>query len=111
MSVRKREITTEIARRHEVTQAAVALIVNDFLDALIAEVSAKGRIELRGLGVFEVQERAARRRHNPRTKEKLVVPAHRVVKFSTGRRFHAAVNGVVESESPAEGPGGDEAAA
>jgi hypothetical protein len=42
-------------------------------------------LEFREFGVFEVRERAARRAQNPRTLEKVYVPAKRVVKFKVGR--------------------------
>jgi integration host factor subunit beta len=42
------------------------------------------RIELRNFGVFEVQERKARKARNPRTGERVTVPKKRVVSFKPG---------------------------
>ena len=41
--------------------------------------------------MFEVKERAARRAQNPRTLEKVSVPAKRVVKFKVGRMMRERV--------------------
>ena len=41
--------------------------------------------------MFEVRERAARIAQNPRTLDKVTVPAKRVVKFKVGRRMRLEV--------------------
>ena len=66
-------------------------ILQRFLDEIIDELSVGNRLELREFGVFEVRERAARRAQNPRTLEKVSVPAKRVVKFKVGRLMRERV--------------------
>ncbi|MDF1800425.1 MAG: HU family DNA-binding protein [Planctomycetota bacterium] len=51
------------------------------------ELAADRRSEFREFGVFEVRERAARIAQNPRTLDKVQVPAKRVAKFKVGRRM------------------------
>jgi nucleoid DNA-binding protein len=48
-------------------------------------------LEFREFGVFEIKERAARKAQNPRTLEKVDVPAKRVVKFKVGRMMKERV--------------------
>ena len=62
-----------------------------FLDDMIQELAQGRRIEFREFGVFEVRERAARMAQNPRTLEKVSVPAKRVVKFKPGRMMRERV--------------------
>jgi hypothetical protein len=51
------------------------------------------RVEFRDFGVFEVKVRRARSAHNPRTLEKVMVPARRTVKFKPGRLMKERVDG------------------
>ena len=57
--------------------------------------------------MFEVKERAARRAQNPRTLEKVHVPAKRVVKFKVGRLMRERVcddDGPPPEAEPTSGP-------
>ena len=58
-------------------------------DALIRYVSEScqqnDRCAIPGLGTFHVTQRAAREGTNPRTKEKLTIPASTNVKFKAGK--------------------------
>jgi nucleoid DNA-binding protein len=61
-------------------QEAVQWVLDDIVDTLVRE----GRIELRNFGVFEVRRRKARWARNPRTGDKVPVPARFVVVFKPG---------------------------
>ena len=85
-------------------------ILQRFLDEIITELTEGNRLEFREFGVFEVRQRAARQAQNPRTLEKVVVPAKRVVKFKVGRLMRERVCGDEETplqpepEAPPSGP-------
>jgi integration host factor subunit beta len=66
-------------------------VIQEFLDKITEELARGNRLEFREFGVFEVKNRAARRAQNPRTLEKVQVPAKRVVKFKVGRRMREQV--------------------
>jgi DNA-binding protein HU-beta/integration host factor subunit beta len=51
----------------------------------------EGRIELRNFGVFEVKKGKPRQARNPRTGEKVKVPARLVVTFKPGREMEERV--------------------
>jgi len=53
------------------------------------------RLELRDFGIFEPKIRAAREAQNPKTLEKLHVPAKRTVKFKAGRLMKEKLNGQI----------------
>ena len=55
-----------------------------------------GRIELRNFGVFEVKQRKPRKARNPRTGEKVKVPAKLVVTFKPGREMEERVGPLQE---------------
>ena len=54
-------------------------------DSIIDAVAEEGRLELRNFGIFEVKTRAAREGRNPKTEEKVFVPAKCVVVFKAGK--------------------------
>ena len=63
-----------------------------FLDEIVSELGQGNRLEFREFGVFEIKQRAARKAQNPRTLQKVHVPAKRVVKFKVGRSMKEAVD-------------------
>ncbi len=87
----KKELVNRIAERTGQTKVVVKEVVQQFLDEIIGELARGNRLEFREFGVFEVKERAARRAQNPRTLEKVDVPAKRVVKFKVGRLMREQV--------------------
>ena len=101
----KKELVNRIADRTGQTKVVVKEIIQQFLDEIIGELSIGNRLEFREFGVFEVKERAARRAQNPRTLEKVSVPAKRVVKFKVGRLMRERVcEGDAEVPPPVEEP-------
>ncbi len=87
----KKELVNRIADSTGQTKVVVKDVIQRFLDEIIEELSLGNRLEFREFGVFEVKERAARRAQNPRTLEKVSVPAKRVVKFKVGRLMRERV--------------------
>jgi len=66
-------------------RVAVKSIIQAFLDEITRELSENNRLEFRDFGVFETRTRAARVAQNPKTLERVEVPAKRTVKFKMGR--------------------------
>jgi len=97
----KKELVNRIAEELGEKKVLVKDVIQHFLDAVIDELAAGRRLEFREFGVFEVRERAARVAQNPRTLDKVQVPAKRVVKFKVGRRMRQLVcEGTIEPEFP-----------
>ena len=92
-TITKKELVNRIADRTGVTKVVAKEIIQSFLNAIIDELAAGNRLEFREFGVFESRERAARRAQNPRTLEKVDVPAKRIVKFKVGRLMRKKVSG------------------
>ena len=103
-TITKKELVNRIADRTANTKVVAKDIIQSFLDSIIEELAAGNRLEFREFGVFETKERAARRAQNPRTLEKVSVPAKRIVKFKVGRMMRERVSGeggpVVETPAP-----------
>lgn len=92
-TVTKKELVNRIADRTGVTKVVAKEIIQSFLNAIIEELAEGNRLEFREFGVFESRDRAARRAQNPRTLEKVEVPAKRIVKFKVGRLMRKKVSG------------------
>jgi integration host factor subunit beta len=90
-TITKKDLIDRIVTRTGRKRADVKEVVQAFLDSVITELSEGNRLELRDFGVFETRERAARVAQNPRTLERVPVPARNTVKFKVGRLMKMAV--------------------
>jgi len=91
-TITKKELIDRITENTQVKRLLVKATIQNFLDELISELGKGNRLEFRDFGVFEVKERAARTAQNPKTLEKIQVPAKRTVKFKMGRIMKKKVN-------------------
>jgi nucleoid DNA-binding protein len=107
--VTKKEIVATIAEEIGLTQLKTKEIVQKTFDAIVATLVRDGRIELRNFGVFEVKRRAPRKARNPRTGDKVDVPAKNVVTFKPGKEMEERVRQMDPANLPVEG-GEDEGA-
>lgn len=105
-TITKKELVARIAEKTGQTKVVAKEIIQSFLDEIIDELGRGNRLEFREFGVFEIQERAARKALNPRTREKVGVPARHVVKFKVGRLMKERVALISEQHppSPPAGP-------
>lgn len=97
-TITKKELVNRISEETGQTKVVVKEILQRFLDEIITELSQGNRLEFREFGVFEVRVRAARLAQNPRTLEKVHVPAKKVVKFKVGRLMRERVGDDEEDE-------------
>ncbi|NIA17435.1 MAG: integration host factor subunit beta [Planctomycetes bacterium] len=84
-TVTKKELIDRIAEQTQAKRVVVKRVVQSFLDEVINELSKNNRMEFRDFGVFEIRIREARIAQNPKTLERVQVPAKRAVKFKMGR--------------------------
>ena len=84
-TITKKELIDQIADKTQAKRVLVKRIVQTFLDEIIEELCKNNRLEFRDFGVFEIRNRAARIAQNPKTLERVEVPAKRTVKFKMGR--------------------------
>src|ERR1700712_2086 len=100
--VTKKEIVKQISEEIGLTQLKTKDIVQRTLNAIIQTLVAEGRIELRNFGVFEVKRRAPRKARNPRTGDKVSVPAKNVVTFKPGKEMEELVRQMNPENLPKE---------
>lgn len=95
----KKDLIDRIAEETNQKRTVVKTTVQSFLDNVIKELSMGNRLEFRDFGVFEIRDRAPRMAQNPRTLERVPVPAKRTVKFKVGRLMRDALENEGESQA------------
>jgi DNA-binding protein HU-beta len=83
----------DAVKRPGITKKDAALILDALLEAVGDELAKGGKVTLVGFGSFEVRSRQAREGRQPRTGEKIVIPAARVAAFSAGKLLKEKVKG------------------
>src|SRR5271166_5656032 len=87
----KKAMAKAIAEEMGLNQLQTMQIIQKVFDGITETLVQEGRIELRNFGVFEVKKRKPRKARNPRTGEKVMVPARMVVTFKPGREMEERV--------------------
>ncbi|MCX5684183.1 MAG: integration host factor subunit beta [Planctomycetota bacterium] len=87
----KKELTDRIANSMKLKRVLVKDLIQRFLDEMESELIKGNRLEFRDFGVFELRIRKERMAQNPRTLERVVVPARTIVKFKAGRRLSEVI--------------------
>ena len=91
-TITKRELIERIAESTQTKRALVKATVQNFFDEIISELAKGNRLELRDFGVLEPRDCAPRTAQNPKTLERIHVPAKRTVKFKVGRLMKQKIN-------------------
>ena len=87
----KAELINAIAEKPNLTKADAKAALDATLAAISDAVANNDKVALIGFGTFAVVEKGARTGINPATKEKIVIPAKKVVKFKAGAELAAKV--------------------
>ena len=87
----KAELINAIAEKANLTKADANAALDATLAAISDAVANNDKVALIGFGTFAVVEKGARTGINPATKEKIVIPAKKVVKFKAGAELAAKV--------------------
>lgn len=81
----KAELVAKIASDKGITRAQAEKAVAGFVSAASTALANGERITLVGFGTFRVDSRSKREGRNPRTGEKIQIPAGKIVKFKAGK--------------------------
>jgi integration host factor subunit beta len=100
-TITKKELIDTIAQRQGVRRGVVKDTVREFLELIVEKLASGDRIEFREFGVFEVRERAPRTAQNPKTLERVYVPAKRSIKFKPGRALKDKLDPPAAAPKPA----------
>lgn len=83
----KGELVDAVAARADVTKKQADAVLAAVLESIMDSVSRQEKVTLVGFGSFEARERKAREGRNPKTGEKMDIPATWAPAFSAGKQF------------------------
>ena len=92
----RKELVEAMALKGNTTKKEADKALSTFLEVVEEELIKGGKIQLVGFGTFEVTERAAREGRNPKTNEKITLPAKRQAHWKVGRTLKDKLNPVAE---------------
>ncbi len=88
----KAELIAAIAEKTGDSKKASEQALNAFIEAITDTLVKGDRVQLSGLGTFEVRTRAARKGLNPQTKAEIKIPACKAPAFKAGKALKDIVN-------------------
>ena len=88
----KTELVSIVADKAGLTKTDADLAVKALLDAVTDCLKSGDKLGLVGFGTFSVSDRAARTGKNPRTGEKIDIPAAKIPRFKAGKALKDSVN-------------------
>jgi DNA-binding protein HU-beta len=90
--VNKNDLVAQVAEDSELSKADSAKAVDAVFDAITKSLKKGQEVRLVGFGTFSVTKRRATEGRNPRTGEKIKIPASKQPKFKAGKGLKDAVN-------------------
>ena len=88
----KTELIEYVADKANLTKTQTQAALTALLETITEKVADGDKVILIGFGTFESKERSAREGRNPKTGDKVDIPAAKVPTFSAGKAFREAVN-------------------
>lgn len=82
----------ELAKKAELTKTDAGKFIDAFVGVVTSALKEGKDVRLVGFGTFAVSQRAATEGRNPRTGEKIRIPACKQPKFKAGKGLKEAVN-------------------
>ena len=88
----KNDLVAAVASHSGLSKADTAKAVDGVIDSITSSLSGGTEVRLVGFGTFSVSRRAATTGRNPRTGERIQIPASNQPKFKAGKALKSAVN-------------------
>lgn len=88
----KVELVTAVAEKTGLDKKSAEKAVKAFTEVVTEEMVKGEKVQLVGFGTFEVTERAEREGRNPKSGEKMTIPASKMPKFKAGKALKDMVN-------------------
>ena len=88
----KADLVEEVSKVTELTRKDSEVIVDTLFESVIKALRTGDKLEVRGFGSFRVRQRNARVGRNPKTGEKVEVPAKRVPYFKPSKELKDLIN-------------------
>src|ERR1035438_2038007 len=92
ITMTKADLIDEVSRLAELTRKDSEVIVETIFDSVVRSLRAGDKIEIRGFGSFRTRQRKPRMGRNPKTGEKVEVPAKKIPFFKPSKELKDLVN-------------------
>jgi DNA-binding protein HU-beta len=90
--VNKQELIDFVAKQADLPKTKAQSAIEALFEGIKTTLKKGGEVRLVGFGTFSVAKRAATTGRNPRTGEKINIPASKQPKFKAGKELKDAVN-------------------
>jgi DNA-binding protein HU-beta len=90
--VNKQELVDSVAKKTGLPKTKAQDAVQAIIETIKMSLKKGDEVRLVGFGTFSVAQRAATTGRNPRTGEKINIPASKQPKFKAGKELKEAVN-------------------
>ena len=87
----KAELINAIAEKANLTKVQAKNALDATICAVADAMAKNDKVSLNGFGTFDLVEKGERTGINPATKQKITIPAKKVVKFKAGAELAAKV--------------------
>lgn len=88
----KLDLITKIAEKTNNTKVNIEFMLDTFIDTMVESLKNGEKVSLAGLGNLTVVERKARKGRNLNTGKEVLIPARKVIKFSTTKALKEEMN-------------------
>ena len=88
----KAELVEEVSGKTGLPKKQAEIVVNTVFESIVETLKTGEKIELRGFGSFRIRQRDSRMGRNPKTGEKVEVPAKRIPYFKPGKELRELLN-------------------
>ena len=102
----KADLIEEVLKVTELPRKESEIIVETIFDSIIAALQKGEKIEIRGFGSFRTRERRGRVGRNPKTGEKVEVPAKKIPYFKPSKELKDFVNNAAAHSAAGDSQGG-----
>jgi len=103
----KADLIDEVSRTVEMTRKDAESIVETIFDSIVKALRGNEKIEIRGFGSFRTRQRRPRTGRNPKTGDKVEVPAKTIPYFKPSKELKDLINAAARAEAAAlQGGGG-----
>ena len=93
IEVNKNDLISEVADASGLSKTDATQAVESVFDRITRALQGGDEVRIVGFGTFSVSSRAASEGRNPRTGEKIQIPASKQPKFKAGKGLKDSVNG------------------
>jgi integration host factor subunit beta len=93
----KADLIEEVSRLAELTRKDSEVIVETIFDSVVRALRSGDKIEIRGFGSFRTRQRKPRVGRNPKTGDRVEVPAKKIPFFKPSKELKDMVNSAAQS--------------